>query len=66
MEVFALSTGAGIAVILGCIALVVIALIVVGGGVTRMYDRTRGGAGRRRKQPPQRVGRIWRIWGGSR
>jgi hypothetical protein len=62
MDPIAMSTLAGILVILG-VLIVLIALVVASWLLlAATYQRTRGGTGRRQTHAPDRVGRIWKIW----
>jgi uncharacterized membrane protein YphA (DoxX/SURF4 family) len=64
MELIAMSTLAGILVILGVIVALVALITAVWVLVAAIYTRTRGGAGRREEHRPQAVGRVWRLWQG--
>jgi hypothetical protein len=62
MDLIALSTLAGILVIVGCIVAVVVSLAILWAVIGAAYSRTRGGTGRREQHAPNRVGRVWRLW----
>jgi hypothetical protein len=62
MEVFALSLVAGIAIILGSVILVALTFALLFGGALHVHQKTRGGTGTRTQQPPDRVGRVWKLW----
>jgi uncharacterized membrane protein YphA (DoxX/SURF4 family) len=64
MELIAMSTLAGILVILGVIIALVATVTALWVFVAAVYSRTRGGAGRREEHRPEAVGRVWRIWQG--
>jgi hypothetical protein len=63
MELIAMSTVAGILVILGVLILLLALLTGTWLLLAAAYERTRGGTGRRESHAPDRVGRVWRIWG---
>jgi hypothetical protein len=64
MDLFAMSTLAGILMILGVIILLLVLMLGTWLLISVMYARTRGGAGRRKQHRPQAVGRAWRLWQG--
>jgi hypothetical protein len=62
MEPIAMSTLAGILVILGVLVVLAAMLSATWALISALYARTRGGAGRREQHRPQAAGRARRLW----